>query len=92
LSKHYSPKAKLLVLEWSDEADLNVQLATLHVQRPKAHIICHSHIPSSASFGRISVMPRDPEAYARAIYAELHRSDDEGAEVIVVEALHPETA
>jgi len=31
------------------------------------------------------------EAFARAIYAELHRCDEEGAEVIVVEAL-PETS
>jgi L-threonylcarbamoyladenylate synthase len=32
------------------------------------------------------VIPHDAEAFARAIYAELHRCDDAGAEWIVVEA------
>jgi L-threonylcarbamoyladenylate synthase len=35
----------------------------------------------------VSVIPHDAEAYARAIYAELHRCDAEGATCIVVEAL-----
>jgi hypothetical protein len=33
------------------------------------------------------VIPHDAEAFARAIYAELHRCDDEGAQLIVVEGL-----
>jgi L-threonylcarbamoyladenylate synthase len=40
---------------------------------------------------RVSVIPHDAEAFARAIYAELHRCDDAGAECIVVEA-PPDTA
>ena len=31
-------------------------------------------------------MPRDAGAFARAIYAELHRCDEMGAKLIVVEA------
>ena len=38
----------------------------------------------------MSVIPHDAEAFARALYGELHRCDDEGAELIVVEA-PPET-
>lgn len=34
----------------------------------------------------VSVIPHDAEAFARAIYAELHRCDEAGAELIVVEA------
>jgi L-threonylcarbamoyladenylate synthase len=33
------------------------------------------------------VVPHDAEAYARALYGELHRCDDEGAQLIVVETL-----
>jgi L-threonylcarbamoyladenylate synthase len=33
----------------------------------------------------VSVIPHDAEAFARAIYAELHRCDEAGAELIVVE-------
>ena len=32
------------------------------------------------------MIPHDAEAFARAIYGELHRSDEAGAEWIVVEA------
>ena len=35
----------------------------------------------------MSVIPHDADAFARAIYAELHRCDEAGAELIVVEAL-----
>jgi L-threonylcarbamoyladenylate synthase len=38
----------------------------------------------------VSVIPHDAEAFARAIYAELHRCDELGAELIVVEQ-PPET-
>jgi L-threonylcarbamoyladenylate synthase len=34
----------------------------------------------------ISVIPRDAEAFARALYAELYRCDSSGAGTIVVEA------
>jgi L-threonylcarbamoyladenylate synthase len=37
-------------------------------------------------FGRVSVIPHDAAAFARAIYAELHECDEAGAELIVVEA------
>ncbi len=87
LKKHYSPKAKLIVRAWRDTADLNFQLSTLNFQRSKAHVIVHTNIPSGVDWGGVSVIPHDAEAFARAIYAELHRCDEAGAELIVVEAL-----
>jgi len=86
LKKHYSPKAKLKVLNWHDDADLNSQLSTLNPQLSACHVIAHSRIPSAENFVRVSVIPHDAEAFARAIYAELHRCDEAGAELIVVEA------
>jgi L-threonylcarbamoyladenylate synthase len=85
-SKHYSPKAKLLVLNWRDEADLAFQLSTLNPQPSTCFVIAHTKIPSVESFAGVSVIPHDAEAFARAIYAELHRCDEAGAEMIVVEA------
>ena len=87
LRRHYSPKAKLMVLKWRDDADLFSQLSTLNPQYSLTHVIAHSHIPSGAGLVGVSVIPHDAEAYARAIYAELHRCDAEGASCIVVEAL-----
>jgi L-threonylcarbamoyladenylate synthase len=86
LKKHYSPKAKLVILSWRDEADLKSQLVTHHVSPVTCHVIAHMHIPSAENFARVSVIPHDAEAFARAIYAELHRCDEAGAELIVVEA------
>jgi L-threonylcarbamoyladenylate synthase len=86
LQKHYSPKAKLLVLNWNDETDLKAQLAASRVARATCHLIAHTRIPSAAGLANVCVIPHDAEAFARAIYAELHRCDEAGAQWIVVEA------
>jgi L-threonylcarbamoyladenylate synthase len=86
LQKHYSPKAKLIVLNWLDDADLNSQLSTFNFQLSTAQVVAHTKIPSAKNFARVSVIPHDAEAFARAIYAELHRCDEEGADLIVVES------
>jgi len=85
LQKHYSPKAKLLVLSWDHEADVRSQLSTLNFQLSTVHIIAHTRIPSGENFAGVSVIPHDAEAFARALYAELHRCDDAGVKCIVVE-------
>lgn len=84
LKKHYAPKAALCVLDWQDATDLRSRI-THH--RARTYIIAHTKIPSAEGFAGVSVIPHDAEAYARAIYAELHRCDEGGAELIVVEAL-----
>jgi L-threonylcarbamoyladenylate synthase len=82
--KHYSPKAKLLVLNWHNDADLKSQISNLKSQN--CHVIAYAKIPVGENFARVSVIPHDAEAFARAIYAELHRCDEAGAELIIVEA------
>jgi L-threonylcarbamoyladenylate synthase len=86
LRKHYSPKAKLLVLNWRDEGDLRFQISTLNPQPLTCFVIAHTHTPSGENFAGVNVMPHDAEAFARAIYAELHRCDEAGADLIVIEA------
>ena len=93
LKRHYSPKARLLILNWRDEGDLAAQIlertgvANPAIALNQCHIIAHTRIPSG--FGRVCVLPREPGAYARSLYAELHRSDTLGARVIAVEAPPP---
>ena len=87
LRKHYSPKARLVLLSWRDDADLQAQSVRFHLPAGQIHVIAHSHIPSGGAYGRVSVIPHDPEAFARALYAELHECDQAGAGLIVVEAL-----
>ncbi len=87
LAKHYSPKAQLVILPWQDDTDLRSHISRFTVQTSQTHIIAHTHIPSAAGFASVSVIPHDAEAFARALYAELHRCDAAGAELIVVEEL-----
>jgi L-threonylcarbamoyladenylate synthase len=87
LPKHYSPKAKLILLHWRDENDLAAQLSKHPMQHERIHVIAHQVIPLRQNFGRVAVIPHDAKAFARAIYAELHQCDESGAELIVVEAL-----
>jgi L-threonylcarbamoyladenylate synthase len=87
LQKHYSPKARLVILTWHDDAGLLAQLPSVGASPATTHVLAHSQIPSGAGLGGVSVIPHDAEAYARALYAELHRCDTEGASCIVVEAL-----
>lgn len=90
LEKHYAPKARLVMWSWRDEADLKCQMAQLPVPPDRCHIIAHTRIPLGLAPECVSVIPHDPEAFARALYAELHRSDEAGAAVIIIEAV-PDT-
>jgi L-threonylcarbamoyladenylate synthase len=86
LPKHYSPEARLVVWSWADEESLWTQCARVGVPLGKVWVISHTHIPAKDGFGAVLVIPHDATAFARAIYAALHESDQAGAELIVVEA------
>jgi L-threonylcarbamoyladenylate synthase len=90
LEKHYSPRAKLVVCSWQNDEDLISQISNLKSEISNLHVIVHTQIPSGHGFARVSVVPHDSEAFARALYAELHQCDEAGADVIIVEAV-PET-
>jgi L-threonylcarbamoyladenylate synthase len=84
LPKHYAPQGKLLMLSWVDDADLQAQLKTLKVPENQVRILAHTRIPA---FGKVSVLPRESQAFARSLYAEMHRADEAGAGFIIMEAL-----
>jgi L-threonylcarbamoyladenylate synthase len=85
--KHYAPKARLIVLDWLDEADLASKIQQVRGRASAIHIISHTKVPHGVAANRIAMIPHDPEAFARAIYGELHRCDEAGADLILVEAL-----
>ncbi|MGA3162611.1 MAG: L-threonylcarbamoyladenylate synthase [Verrucomicrobiota bacterium] len=86
LKKHYAPKAKLLVLNWRNDADLRKQIENRRFEIGNCCVIAHTRIPAAANFAGVSVIPHDAEAFARAIYAEFNRCDEMGVELVVVEA------
>jgi len=85
LKKHYSPKARLVVAQWKDDEELR-QMAARVALPEDTYIVVHTRIPGGFGESNVSVIPHDAEAYARALYGELHRCDNAGAKLIVVEA------
>lgn len=85
LARHYAPRARLLVWRWDDEAALRRQLEELERNVKGVRIMAHSRIPLGLGGSQVILVPCDPEAFARALYAEWHRCDDEGVGAIVVE-------
>ena len=87
LKRHYAPNARLLVMNWVDEADLEQQIAYSRTPHDRVCVLAHTRVVPGTRFGRVSVMPHEPAAYARALYGELHQCDAEGAELICLEAV-----
>ncbi|HTG43767.1 MAG TPA: L-threonylcarbamoyladenylate synthase, partial [Verrucomicrobiae bacterium] len=87
LEKHYSPRARLIITQWRDDSALLFLAQQTGVPPHKVAVIAYEKIPRNHSFVRVAVIPHDPPAYARAIYSELHLSDEAGAELILVESI-----
>ncbi len=85
LRRHYAPRARLLNLRWHSDQELLDGMAAAGVERHTAHVLAYQSIPSTDVAARVCVIPQDPEAYARAMYAEWHHCDELGARWIVVE-------
>jgi L-threonylcarbamoyladenylate synthase len=85
LSRHYAPRARLLLLSWRGGRDLLSALEEWGIDRARVRVLCHEHVPAEFSGHQVSVVPHDAAAYARALYAELHRCDDAEVDCIVVE-------
>ena len=58
----------------------------MNIAPSKCCVIAHTVLPGGAGFQRISVVPHDAEAFARALYSELHHCDELAASHIIVEA------
>jgi L-threonylcarbamoyladenylate synthase len=87
LTRHYSPKARLEVWAWTEDAELAVRLRDTGVDHERLFVLAHSRIPDQPMPAQVSFIPEDPEAFARALYGFLHECDHRGARLIVVERL-----
>lgn len=86
LARHYAPQGRLVVWNWTDEAELDHRLATEGIPPDSVVVIAYDQIPVSGRWPNIHVVPNDAEAYARAIYSQLQNCDLDGIQLIVVEA------
>lgn len=89
LLKHYAPQARLMIWDGSSKS-LASAFAETGLPPNRVHLLARGTAPPGVHVGHVCVMPRDPSAFARAFYAELHRADETGAALIVVEAV-PDT-
>jgi len=87
LPKHYSPRAPVRILTWRDDCELRAEALRWVDEICRVQVIAHTVVPSDEGLGGVSVIPHDAEAFARALYGELHRCDEAGADLIVVEAV-----
>ena len=85
LEQHYSPRAKLLVAQWTQPTQSKLIASAAGFSLQQTWVIAYNKIPMKLGFAGVSVIPEDAEAYARALYAELHRCDEAGAKMILVE-------
>jgi len=86
LAKHYAPRARLLVFPWREEEELRARLARETSATGSCWVIAYSQVPSGSDWAGVSVIPHDAEAFARALYSELHRCDEAGVGTIVVQS------
>lgn len=89
---HYAPRTPLVLVdtpgapEPADPADPYTRVASgLGMALADCYVLAHAHIPPAARVRGLSVMPSDPAGYARVLYGELHRADESGALLILVE-------
>jgi L-threonylcarbamoyladenylate synthase len=85
LARHYAPRQRMVIWNWKDEADLHQQVAGEDLAPDDIGVIAYRHIPLSGRFPNTHVIPDDAEAYARALYGQLHQCDAQGYRLIIVE-------
>lgn len=85
LEKHYSPRARVVIGEWQNAQQARELVLRNGGKIEMTRVIAHEQIPADAGFVGVAVIPHDAEAYARALYGELHRCDESGAELILIE-------
>lgn len=85
LERHYSPRARIFVAAWKSGNDLKRFCEANKIATDSTLVMSHEHPPEG--FPNVSVIPQDPEAYARALYSDWHRADELGLQFIIVEAL-----
>ncbi|MFO1499132.1 MAG: L-threonylcarbamoyladenylate synthase [Verrucomicrobiota bacterium] len=86
--KHYAPKARVLL--WRPEESLATLLARTKASPERACVLARTRLTLEGMSGQVSAMPKTPDLFGRALYAELHRCDLTDAELIIIEAV-PDT-
>lgn len=82
---HYAPRAELELTRVDSPTDWKHELEKRNWPVRESRILLYTDIPRDLPSDHVVVIPEDPEAYARALYAELHECDRKGLKHILVE-------
>lgn len=86
LPRHYAPRATVVVRRWADVSELAAFVRAQGWPPNRVCVLAYEQIPAAdQGYLRVAVVPADPVAYARALYAELHQCDASGARAVIVE-------
>ena len=83
--RHYSPRARLLVFAERERGRLESAAAEAAQKGIRAGALLLRDV--DLPIAHVARMPDDPAAYARELYAALHRMDDLGCELILADAV-----
>lgn len=84
--RHYSPKAKLLLAHWTNQTSLEQIVRRAGRKRSVVSILSHIGVPKVAGLAHVSLLPKNADAYAQSLFAQLHACDNAGSEIILVQA------
>jgi L-threonylcarbamoyladenylate synthase len=87
LERHYAPRARLVVFEREQRDD--AAAVARHMVEEGDTVGALLFQPLDAPLHHVARMPDEPRAYARRLYAELHRLDDLGCHLILAEQVPP---
>jgi L-threonylcarbamoyladenylate synthase len=89
LSAHYAPQTPLRLVA---TAQLPEVLRGLKENGKRFGLLAYGQLVGLAAPHALRLLPANAEGYARGVYAALRELDQAGNEVIVVEAVPPESA
>ncbi|HYV06936.1 MAG TPA: L-threonylcarbamoyladenylate synthase [Blastocatellia bacterium] len=86
---HYSPRARVLLVELKSPASI-LRKCTDLLREGKVGFIGHTSVPISEPGFSTIFLENSAEAYARSIYSAFRELDERGVDVIVVEGISDE--
>ncbi len=83
--RHYAPRADVWVFDAANIAEVEAAVAGRAATGAPIVALLMDATPSMPDPSSNCIMPKTPAGYAQALYAALHRADDEGAGLILIE-------
>jgi L-threonylcarbamoyladenylate synthase len=83
LERHYAPRARLLLYETVNDAEVRRALERCRAEQGRPGALVRGREPAGVEL--FERLPSEPAGYARELYGALHRMDEAGAALILVE-------